>query len=156
MRTNTIWASLYMGRAFMLREIIFVLEPVRHNLPFEKIRVPTRDLNPVFQQAAGVIMDIFLESGQEGVKNLEQECWFVPCVWYPPQTQTPAGAEILPLNLSWNKISYLSPSPFLSIYITFFSLSLFLILSPSFSVKASCLMFNSGDPGWNISARRTV
>ena len=33
-------------------------------------------------------MDTFLESGQEGVKNLVQECWFFPCVRYPPETQT--------------------------------------------------------------------
>ena len=94
------------------------------------------------------LMDIFLESGQEGVKHLVQVCWFVPCVRYPPKTQIPSWSSDPALDCCSNQnLIYLSLS---------LPISLYPMLPPSFYVESSCLEFTCGDPGWNISARREV
>jgi len=38
---------------------------------------------PVFQYAAGIVMDTFWESDQKGENTLVQVCGFVPLVGYP-------------------------------------------------------------------------
>ena len=84
--------------------------------------------------------DTFLESGQEGLKNLVQECWIFPCVRYPPETQTSSWPWYHALDCCLNQnILYLSP-----------------FLAPLISLESSCPMFTSGDPGWTISDRIAV
>ena len=64
-------------------------------------------------------MDTFLESDQEGVKHLVQECWFVPCVQYTLQTRTPPWRCYPALNCCLNqKLLHLSCSIYLSLYLS--------------------------------------
>ena len=95
-------------------------------------------------------MDIFLESGQEGVKNLVQAFWFSPSVCYPPESINLPGAEIMPWSLASTEITFISVSLSLVLTLAIFRLlspSLYPILPPSVYLKSSCPKFFCGDPG---------
>ena len=51
---------------------------------WRRYRDHSKALKPVFQYGAGIVMDTFWKSGQEGEKTLAQVCLFVPLVGYPP------------------------------------------------------------------------
>ena len=62
-----------------------------------------------------IVMDTFLESGQEWVNNLVQVCFFFPSVCYPPETQKHAWCwdPAIDSCFNWNLIYlclYFSPS----------------------------------------------
>ena len=109
-------------------------------MPCEKLRMPKRVFTPIFQWWTVILMDIFLESGQEGVMNLVQECWFFLCGGYPLKHRHLLGTEIVQVYLLESKSHF----------------SLYPHLSPSLSFKSSYPKFPCCDPGWNISARRAV
>ena len=54
---------------------------------WRRYRDHSKAFKPVFQYDAGIVMDTFWESGQEGEKTLVQVCWFIPFVGYPPKTK---------------------------------------------------------------------
>ena len=48
------------------------------------LTVPYQGFKRVFHYGAGIVMDTFWESGQEGEEAMVQVCCFIPFVWYPP------------------------------------------------------------------------
>ena len=89
------------------------------------------ELIPIFQQGAVIVMDTFLQSCQERVKNLAQDYWISPCVIYPAETKISAW----PRSSAWTdvliKISFTSNSLYP------ISLSSSLSLPPSLSLTTS-------------------
>ena len=63
-----------MERAFPSGNIATVFEPDIHIKPIEKIREPSRAFNPYLPAVTGSVMDLVLESGQETLKDLVEEC----------------------------------------------------------------------------------
>lgn len=83
-KKNNTRASLSMGGGFSTEG--------NYGISFNLISTPChwtrcRDhsmaFKPVFQYAAGIVMDTFWESGPEGEMTLVQVCWFISFVGYP-------------------------------------------------------------------------
>ena len=98
-------------------------------------------------------MHTFLESGQDGVKDMVQYSWFSLVLDKLLKFRLMLGNEILP-PLNKNHLS-LSPSLSVSLSLSL-SLSLSPLLPPSPSLKSSCHNATGGDLGWHISARRAI
>ena len=84
-RKNNTRASLSMGGGFSTEGnsgISFNL--ISTPCHWRRCKYHSKACKPVFQYGAGIVMDTFLESGQEGEKTLVQVCCFVPLVGYPP------------------------------------------------------------------------
>ena len=99
---------------------------------------------PLFHRGAVLVMDTFLMSGQEGVKNLVQERWFSLMLYILLKQRHMLAADIAPdTYLSQNLSLSLSPS-------------LSPILPPSVAVESSFRKVTCVYPSWNISVRRAV
>ena len=84
-RKNNTRASLSMGGGFSTEGnygISFNL--ISTPCHWRRFRYHSKAFKPVLQDGAGIVMDTFWESGQEGEKTLVQMCCFVPFVCYPP------------------------------------------------------------------------
>ena len=84
-RTENTRASLSMGGGFATEGnygISFTL--ISTPCHWRRYRDHSTAFKPVFQYGAGIGMDTFWASGQEGGKTLLQVCWFLPFVGYPP------------------------------------------------------------------------
>ena len=111
-----------MGRGFLAQGkclLSFALIPTICHL--RKTGCQTGALNPIFQWRPVSVRETFLESCQEGVKNLVQEDKFLSDLRYPPGTDTCLLLRSCPGFLLESK------SPF------FFSISLSLDVSLYFS-----------------------
>ena len=84
-RKNNTWASFSMGGGFSTEGnsgIYFNL--ISTPCHWRSYRDHSKAFKPVFQYGAGIGMDTFWKSGQEGEKTLVPVCCFVPFVCYPP------------------------------------------------------------------------
>jgi len=113
---NNTRASLSMGGGFSTEGnygIFFTL--ISTPCHWRRYRDHIKAFKPVFQYGAGIVMETFWESGQEGEKTLVQVCWFVPFVGYPPYTKTCSWSNYLAIHGCWNpQLLYLSRSFFSS------------------------------------------
>ena len=104
-----------------------------------------RGFNHYFQRGAVLVMDTFLESGQDGVKMLHKSPGIPLVSNILLKYKHLIGNEIVPWTVACIKITFisytLSPSP---------------LLPHSLSLKSSCHNATCGDPGWHISARKAV
>ena len=91
---------------------------------WRRFRYHIKAFKPVFQYGAGLVMETFWESGQEGEKTLVQVCWFIPFVGYPPKTKACPWSHYPDIAGCFNPQLFTSLSPSL------ISFSLALLLSP--------------------------
>ena len=84
-KKNNTRASLSMGGGFSTEGTSGLsLNLISTPCHWRRYRDHTKAFKPVFQYGAGVVMDTFWDSGQEGEKTVAQGCLFVPLVGYPP------------------------------------------------------------------------
>ena len=143
---NTTSTAFYMGRGFSSQgKYLVSFDLISLSVHLRRYGCHTGALTPIFQWGAVIIMDIFLVMPKR-VKCLVHECRFLPCVRYPPETQT------LALNLDRAMDCCLNQN--------FLHLSLYLSLSPiqhpSLSLESSWPKVTCGDPGRHISARIAI
>ena len=84
-KKNNTRASLSMGGDFSTEGNYGIsLNLISTPCHWRRFRYHIKAFKPVFQYGAGLVMETFWESGQEGEKTLVQVCWFVSFVGYPP------------------------------------------------------------------------
>jgi len=99
------------------------------------------------KQGGLLATDIFLETGQEGVKISCQSPDIAFVSNSPRKHRQGLGKEIVPWNVACIQISSLSLS---------FSQNLSRLLTPPYSLQSSSSKVISAGPGWPTSARRAV
>ena len=98
---NNSRTSLSMGGGFSTEGnsgISFIL--ISTPCHWRRYRCHTKAFKPVFQDGAGIAMDTFWKSGQEGEKTLGQVCWFAHLWDIHLKLSHVFGTIILPLTVA--------------------------------------------------------
>ena len=112
------------------------------------------DLIPIFQQGSVIVMGTFLQSCQEWLTNLAQDCWIFPCVIYPAETKISAWPRSSSLDWGMNPnlftshlVSPISLSNSLSASSHHFTL-LYILLNPLAPIWPVMILDVTSQPGY--------